>query len=190
MQQVVLPKILHPVKHRNEKLGTSARPFAEPDLAWRLNSATVHLNRALRDGRGIGLAAEHRSALSVVAFMAPIAIGELARSERVGAPAMTKTVKILEAAGLVRREQDPADGRRVRVRATPAGAAMIRRGRDERVAKIRQAIRSLGSADVRALAKGLPAVERVVAGIEASGPRRSSRNPRAAAGGRTGNTAR
>lgn len=172
------------MKHRNERLGTLTGP-AERDLAWRLNSATVHLNRALRDGRGVGLAAEHRSALSVVAFMAPIAIGDLARSERVGAPAMTKTVKILEAAGLVTREQDPADGRRVRVRATAAGAGLIRRGRDERVAKIRSVMRSIDPTDVSALGKGLPVLERVVAELEASAPRRSSRNRRAAAGGRT-----
>ena len=136
------------------------------DLAWRLNSATVHLNRGLRDQRGAGLAAEQRSALSVVAFMGPIPIGDLAKAERVGAPAMTKTVKILEAAGVVRREADTSDGRRVRVRATAAGAAMVREGRDARVARIRKALGPLTPAEKRTLSAAVAALERVVARLE------------------------
>jgi DNA-binding MarR family transcriptional regulator len=156
------------VKHRNDALNASRR---RKDVAWRLNSVTVHLGRALRESRGLrdsarrGLAAEQRSALAVVAFMGPIPIGDLAQAERVGAPAMTKTVKILEATGLVRREADSGDGRRVRVRATAAGIRMVRAGRDERVAKIRKAIGTLTSADRVRLAAALDVLERVVGRI-------------------------
>src|SRR5438067_2032276 len=48
------------------------------DLATRLNSATVHMNRALRrPGAGEDLAAEHRSALGVVFFTGSIRMGAL-----------------------------------------------------------------------------------------------------------------
>ena len=144
--------------------------------------------RALRDLPRLGLAAEHRSALSVVAFIGPIPIGALARSERVTAPAMTKTVGILEAAGLVRRQTDPQDGRRVCVSATPAGVEMVRKGRDERVAKIRQGMKRLTAEQAGRLAAGVASLERVVADLEPV--RRSSRSPRAAGAGRTANRGR
>src|SRR5690348_18394408 len=100
------------------------------DLATRLNSATVHMGRALRrTGPGEDLAAEHRSALGVVFFAGPIRMSALAATERVGAPAMTRTVAILERAGLVRRATDRADERAVLVSTTATGARMVREGR-------------------------------------------------------------
>ena len=114
------------------------------DLATRLNSATVHIGRALRrPGAGEDLAAEHRSALSVVAFSGHIRMSALASAEGVGPPAMTRTVGILERAGLVRRRTDPADERAVLVEPTLAGVRMVREGRDERVRRIAAALRRM-----------------------------------------------
>ena len=113
-------------------------------VAWRLNSATVHIGRALRRDQAPGpLAAEHRSALGVVHFAGPIRMGALATAERVGAPAMTKTVGILEHEGLVRRGDDPSDTRAVVIRATRKGSSEVVRGRDERVRRIDHAFRQL-----------------------------------------------
>src|SRR4051794_19638156 len=112
------------------------------DLATRLNSATVHIGRALRRPEmGEDLAAEHRSALAVVFFAGPIRMGALAAAERIGAPAMTRTVGILERAGLVQREVDPQDSRAVLIRASRRGARMVREGRDERVRRVAGALR-------------------------------------------------
>src|SRR5262245_55033596 len=94
------------------------------DLAMRLNSATVHMGRALR-GSGTGLPVEHQSVLTAVVFGGPMAIGDLARREGVGAPAMTKTVGILERELLVERTSDPRDGRVVLIVATGAGKRMV-----------------------------------------------------------------
>jgi len=114
------------------------------DLATRINSATVHVVRALRRPEaGEDLAAEHRSALGVVYFAGPIRMGALAAAERVGAPAMTRTVGILERAGFVRREVDPADSRAVRIHTTAKGARYISEGRDERVRRIASALRRM-----------------------------------------------
>ncbi len=92
------------------------------ELARRLNSATVHLGRALRRVPR-RLATEHASALGLVVFAGPLRIGDLAKRERVGAPAMTKTVGVLERAGLVRRVPDKQDARAVVIRATAKGLA-------------------------------------------------------------------
>lgn len=59
---------------------------------------------------------------------------ELADIECVSAPSMTRTVGALVDRGLVRREDDPDDGRQVRLHLTAEGRKMlvgIRRSRDE-----------------------------------------------------------
>src|SRR5439155_24494023 len=77
-------------------------------LASRLNSATVHVGRALRAGADThGLAAEQPSALSVTYFAGPLRMGALAAAERVRAPSQTRTVLIPWAAGLERLGRYP-----------------------------------------------------------------------------------
>ena len=168
-----------------------ARPVDE--LAQRLNSATVHLMRALRQGPSPnGLAAEHRSALGVVVFGGPISIGALARIERVGAPAMTKTVGVLERAGYVTRERDATDARVVNVRATRKARQVVLRGRDERVVRIGEALAVMGPGETVRLAAAIGTLERLVRDLETAGsdsrPTRNTRSRRGAGGGRTAST--
>ena len=139
----------------------------KPDLANRLNSATVHIGRALRKpSGGEGLAAEHRSAMSVVFFAGPIRMSALAAVEGVGAPAMTRTVAILERAGLVRRRTDPADERAVLVEASAAGARLVREGRDARVRAIASALRRMPAASRARLAAAADDLELLVSELE------------------------
>jgi len=138
-------------------------------LAWRLNSATVHVGRALRTGADpLGLAAEQRSAMGVVYFAGPIRMGALATAERVGAPAMTRTVAILERAGLVRRRTDGRDGRATLVEATKKGADLVRRGRDDRVRRIDAALRAMPAGARARLAAAAPELERLIEVLERS----------------------
>ena len=133
------------------------------DLATRLNSATVHLGRALRKpAGGEDLAAEHRSALSVIVFAGPIRMSVLARAERVGAPAMTRTVAILERSGLVRRRTDPVDERAILVEPTSTGARLVREGRDARVRAIAGGLRRLPDASRARLAASVGDLELLV----------------------------
>ena len=157
------------------------------DLATRLNSATVHLIRALRQDAPSGLAAEHRSALGVIVFGGAIAMGALARAEGVGAPAMTKTVDILERAGLVTRERDPKDARVVLIRPTRRANELVLRGRDQRVLRIGKALRAMPRAETARLEAAIGTLEKLVRDLESEGPgsTRSTRSPRAAAAGRT-----
>src|SRR6266851_1594820 len=136
-------------------------------VAWRLNSATVHIGRALRKDLGpSSLAAEHRSALGVVYFAGPIRMGALAAAERVGPPAMTKTVAILEREGLIRRVRDGADDRAVLIRATRRGAATVRAGRDERVRRIERGLRKLTPAGRQRVASAVGDLEELIETLE------------------------
>jgi DNA-binding MarR family transcriptional regulator len=137
------------------------------DLARQLNAASVRMVRALRREKvRPTLAHEHRSALSLVVLDGPLRIGALARAERVTAQAMTKTVGILERAGLVARVEDPSDARAVIIRATPAGELVVREGVDERVERIVRALESLPPADRARVVESIASLESLVAAIE------------------------
>ncbi|TMC37474.1 MAG: MarR family transcriptional regulator [Chloroflexi bacterium] len=137
-------------------------------LASRLNSATVHVGRALRASADThGLAAEQRSALSVIYFAGPIRMGALAAAERVGAPAMTRTVLILEAAGLAHRGRDPHDERAVLVSASRKGAQTVAKGRDDRVRRIAAALRVMPAESRRRLRASVGDLETLIETLEA-----------------------
>lgn len=104
------------------------------DLAPRLHSAVLHLLRRLaREDRGSGQTPARLSALSVLVFGGPRAIGRLARDERVSAPTMSRLVAGLERDGLVKRVADPDDRRSSRLAATDDGRRILLEGRERRI---------------------------------------------------------
>lgn len=118
------------------------------DLADRLHSAAIHvLRRVAREDTASGLGGPALSALSVVVFGGSITLGKLAEAERVRPPTMTRTVQGLEAAGLVRREQDEEDRRIVNVQATSRGVQVLQAARARRVAALAASLDSLGERD-------------------------------------------
>ena len=140
-----------------------------PTLGAKLNSVAVHIGRALRKREGpLGL--EQRSALSVIAFAGPLRMGDLARTESVSAPAITRTVDILERAGLVRRERDRRDSRATLVAATAKGRALVFRGRDERARRIDRALGQLSPAAVRRIRASVEDLEELVGALDMDVP--------------------
>src|SRR5437868_14909787 len=126
----------------------AAGPTGAAELADRLHSAAIHLLRRLRrEDDASGLPAPQLSALSVIVFGGPLTLGELAAAEQVRPPTISKLVAALEADGLVARESDPADGRIVRVKATPRGSALLQEGRRRRVASLTASLRELPARD-------------------------------------------
>jgi DNA-binding MarR family transcriptional regulator len=126
----------------------NARADDAEHLADRLHSAAIHLLRRLRrEDTKTGLSAPRLSALSVVVFGGPLTLGALAAAEQVRPPTMTRLVTALEDDGLVLREPDPADGRLVRIRATPRGRTLLAQGRARRVAALTAEVRALGEAE-------------------------------------------
>src|SRR6266480_6774059 len=95
-------------------------------VADRLHSAAIHLLRRLRvEDKAMGLSGPRTSALSVIVFRGPVTMSALAEAEQVRRPTITRLVDGLERRGLVRRVNDPADGRVQLVAATAAGERLL-----------------------------------------------------------------
>jgi DNA-binding MarR family transcriptional regulator len=82
----------------------------------------------------------------------------LAEAMRVSHSRAVRVVDRLEAAGLARRESDPADGRRALVWLEPAGRELAERALDARSRVLRSAVAELDAADVRDLERLLGAL--------------------------------
>jgi len=139
-------------------------PSAAPvELADRLHSAAIHLlRRVRREDVTSGLPAPQLSALSVIVFAGPIALGALAEAEQVRPPTMTRVVAELERRGLVSRETGTDDRRVTLVTATTQGTRLLQEGRRRRVASLARALSRLTRAERDLLARAVPLVERVV----------------------------
>jgi DNA-binding MarR family transcriptional regulator len=138
-------------------------PQAPPEtraVADRLHSAAIHLLRRLRvEDKAIGLSGPRASALSVIVFRGPIAMGALAEAEQVRPPTITRLVASLERAGLVRRVNDRRDGRVQLVAATAAGRRLLNKGRARRVERLMGGIARLSAAEQQVLAHAAELME-------------------------------
>jgi DNA-binding MarR family transcriptional regulator len=133
-------------------------------VADRLHSAAIHLLRRLRvEDEALGISAPRLSVLSILVFGGPRRVGELAATEHVEPPTMTRLIDGLERDGYVVREPDLDDARAVIVRATDAGTAALIEGRDRRVQAFASLLRSLPQRDLTALGRGVDALERALA---------------------------
>lgn len=134
----------------------SSRP-PDPDdlheLADRLHSAAIHLLRKVRvEDAASGLTASRLSALSVI-VLGPIPISQLAGTEQVSVPSMSRLVRELEKHGLVERVHDQSDRRLQLVRATERGRRLLREGRRRRVTNLAQRMEAVPPADRETLAR-------------------------------------
>lgn len=144
------------------------------DLADKLHSAAIHLLRQLRkEDDASGLSAPRLSALSVVVFGGPLTLGELARAEQVKPPTMTRIVTGLEKDGLVKRKDDPSDGRLTHIEATAKGRKILLAGRARRVETLASAVKRLDHTELAELRRGVQLLNDVVASMRRDPPRSS-----------------
>ncbi|MFY1688358.1 MarR family winged helix-turn-helix transcriptional regulator [Plantactinospora sp. WMMB782] len=95
-------------------------------LATMLRDAITRLNRRVRQTRPVGdLTGTQLSALTSLELAGALSPRELADTERVQPPTMTKIVAKLEERGLVQRTPHPTDGRQVILSTTDTGRAML-----------------------------------------------------------------
>lgn len=131
------------------------------DLAITLHATAIHLLRAARaDDPDTGLSPARLSALSVVVHAGPLTLSELARQEQVSRPAVSQLVRGLEQSGLVRRRNDPQDGRSAVLKATVKGRRCLQAARAKRVKRIGAMLERMTPAERRALEKGLAGLVR------------------------------
>jgi DNA-binding MarR family transcriptional regulator len=118
------------------------------ELASRLAGLSTVLQRDLaRADTGEGLTRARLSTLGLLVMGGPRTLGELAASEHVRPPTMTRLIHAMEADELVVREPNPNDGRSVVIRATARGEQQLQLGRDRQIAPLARSIAKLGRAE-------------------------------------------
>ena len=121
-----------------------------------------HIGRRLRDiDVAQGTSPARISALAHLVFHGIDNVGAMADHERVSRPAMTRLVRDMERAGLVRRKRDKGDGRATLVEITAKGKAAAYRARDGKVAVIAMLVEGLDRDTARAVSLALDVFERL-----------------------------
>ena len=134
-----------------------------PELTSRLRLVVARLNRRLRQEAGSAeVSPSQLAALGTIERRGPLTLGELAASERVQPPTMTRVVSALEEAGLVTRTVDSADRRVARVAVSPAGLRFLDKHRSRRNAYLARRLRTLSPAELATVERALPLLERLV----------------------------
>lgn len=115
------------------------RRVTASELAVQLRDAITRVNRRMRQTRPIGeLTVAQISALSSLDAAGALTPRELAETERVQPPTMTKIIGRLAERDLVQRTPHPTDGRQVILAPSAAGRELLRayrRARDEWLAQ-------------------------------------------------------
>jgi DNA-binding MarR family transcriptional regulator len=141
--------------------------------AGRLGTVADHLVRMHRRTElPGGLSPARASTLFSLAAHGAMRLGALAALERLSQPAMTQIVQALEAEGLLSRQADPADGRVSLIAITDAGRALSRERIAARAATTAALLDTLDADDVAAIARALPALERLATAADAVHPPR------------------
>jgi DNA-binding MarR family transcriptional regulator len=140
-----------------------AAPGGAERIAADLRAALGPLVRRLRQFRpGDELTLSQTSALVRLDREGPASSSELAAAEGIRPQSMCTIVGVLQERGLVAREQDPADGRRVVLSLTAAGREGLLGARAERARRLTEAItEELTGDEQRQLAAAIPLLERI-----------------------------
>jgi DNA-binding MarR family transcriptional regulator len=118
-----------------------------------LRGAVLILARRLRHQQaGDELSPSEAAVLGRVGRQGPMTPGQLAKSEHVQPPSMTRIIERLEGRGYLRRDPDPADRRQVLVSRTAEGEAFVERSRAVRTAWLTAQVAKLDPADQLLLA--------------------------------------
>jgi len=128
------------------------------DVAGRLAVVVGRINRSIR-ARERGMSLGLLSALTSVVRTGPVRPSDLARTEGVAAPTLTRLIAELERRGFVTRTPDPADGRSWLVESTEAGAEAVLQAFAERAHRVAALLASLSDEQMALLAAALPALE-------------------------------
>jgi DNA-binding MarR family transcriptional regulator len=119
----------------------------------------IAMHRLVRGLRKADAAAPHPTQLIVLALLAqhgPLRVGELAARIPCPQPTATTTVAGLQAAGLVSREVDPADGRAARVLITEVGRRTVHSAAQREAEALAALLSTVDEEDLRILRAAIP----------------------------------
>jgi DNA-binding MarR family transcriptional regulator len=106
------------------------------------------------------------AALRKLARGGPATVTALAKAEQISAQSMGATLSTLEARGMVRRQADPADGRRAVMTATVAGLSALSDKRNARIAQLARALAAgFTPEEMSQLMAAAPLIERLAESI-------------------------
>jgi DNA-binding MarR family transcriptional regulator len=91
----------------------------------------------------------------------PAASADLARQEQISPQSMGATLGELEARGLVNRQPDPDDGRRILLSISATGRRELNRRRNARMEQLAQGLADFTESDLAKLAVAAPLIERL-----------------------------
>ncbi len=127
-----------------------------------LRGAVLILARRLRHQQaGDELSPSESAVMGRVGRAGPMTPGQLAKSEHVQPPSMTRIIERLEARGFVRRDADPSDRRQVLVSRTSIGDEFVQRSRMVRTAWLTRQLGQLEPIDQRSIAAATAALTRL-----------------------------
>jgi DNA-binding MarR family transcriptional regulator len=127
--------------------------------ADRLRLVIARLQRRLRRQANAGITPSQLAVLGTLNRLGPLTLGEIAEAESVAPPSITRTAAALEERELVERTVVSDDRRSSRLRLTPRAKRLIQTIRSERTAWIADRVAELSAADIRALERGIDALE-------------------------------
>jgi DNA-binding MarR family transcriptional regulator len=137
---------------------------ADAALASSLRISVMRLARRLRLERsGDDRTLNQLAVLGTLDRLGPMSVGELASSEKVKPPSMTRTVACLEEAGLVTRRPHDTDRRQVVVELTDAARDVLADDRRRRDAWLAQRLGALDADELELLHRVAPLLERLAA---------------------------
>ena len=130
----------------------------------------ISMGLLLRRLRQVGVPGEltvpETSALARLDRNGPATSSELARVEQISPQSMGATLSALEARGLVTRDPDARDGRRILLSVTDAGRQLLRDKRDARTEHLARALAAgFTREELEQLMTAAPLLERLAQGI-------------------------
>jgi DNA-binding MarR family transcriptional regulator len=136
-------------------------------VAGALHISIGLLTRRLRQMRAEGeLTVPETSAIARLDRGGPATSSALARLEQISPQSMGATLGALEARGLVERNPDPDDGRRVVLSVTDAGLQVLRNRRNARTEQLAEALSAgFTRPELRQLMAAAPLIERLAQSI-------------------------
>jgi DNA-binding MarR family transcriptional regulator len=149
---------------KSQTTSTVSTTQAGEELASRLRLAITRSARRLRQEAGAGLGPSQNAALATIERHGPLTPSELAQREQIKRPTAARIVARLEAAGLLDRVRDPADGRSAILSINSEGRGVLRRLRARKTAYLQRRLSDLDEGDLATLEAAAAVLERMLEG--------------------------